>query len=200
VHTSIGRSGYVMRSNTYGTTPLTVGAAQLAPRDKDSAIQRGSGRSLTFNDKPTSTKPPGGIAYAVLMNLTIPQMADFVVDLYLPSTANAPFADIRTHRGVSAQLRVGGPQSHGNLHTELARHRRLESQHRMRQTVWSPEFPKDEFCVPPADVRGPKQHACSCHRHSAGTPGEEDDPPRVVEDVDCKTTVPSRSLCLSDGL
>jgi lysophospholipase L1-like esterase len=89
VHTSIGGNRMrVVLSNAYGTAPLTVGAAHVALRETNSAIQQGSGRPLTFSGKPTFTIPPGAIAYSDPVNLTIPPMADVVIDLYLPGATN----------------------------------------------------------------------------------------------------------------
>jgi hypothetical protein len=51
VHTSIGGSRVrVVLSNTYGTAPLTVGAAHIALRDKESSIQQASCDHLYPND------------------------------------------------------------------------------------------------------------------------------------------------------
>jgi lysophospholipase L1-like esterase len=89
VHTSLGGSRVrVVLSNAYGTTPLTVGAAQIALRGAASAIQEGSGRPLTFSGKSTFTIPPAAIAYSDPVNLAVPQMADVAIDLYLPGTTN----------------------------------------------------------------------------------------------------------------
>jgi len=89
VHTSIGGSRVrIVLSNRYGTSPLTIGAVHLALRDKDSAIQQGSGRPLTFSGKPTLTIPPGAVAYSDPVNLTVPQMGDLAIDLYLPGTTD----------------------------------------------------------------------------------------------------------------
>lgn len=91
VHTSIGGSrARVVLSNVYGTGPLTIGAAQLALRDKDSALQAGSNRPLTFSGQPTFTIPPGALLYSDPVSLAIPQMADVAIDLYLPGTTNTP--------------------------------------------------------------------------------------------------------------
>ena len=50
VHTSIGGSkARVVLSNAYGTAPVTIGAAHIALRDKQGAIQAASGRPLTFS-------------------------------------------------------------------------------------------------------------------------------------------------------
>jgi lysophospholipase L1-like esterase len=90
VHASIGGSrARVVLSNAYGTAPLTIGAADVALRAANSAIQQGSARPLTFSGKPTFTIPPGAIAYTDPVNLAIPHMADLVIDLYLPGTTNA---------------------------------------------------------------------------------------------------------------
>jgi lysophospholipase L1-like esterase len=91
VHTSVGGSrARVVLSNAYGTAPLTIGAAQLALRDKDSALQAGSNRPLTFSGQPTFTIPPGALVYSDPVSLAIPQMADVAIDLYLPGTTNTP--------------------------------------------------------------------------------------------------------------
>src|SRR5436189_2614696 len=90
VHTSIGGSrARVVLSNAYGTAPLTVGAAHVALREANAAIRPGSPRPLTFSGKPTFTIPPGAIAYSDPVSLTIPQMADVAIDLYLPGTTSA---------------------------------------------------------------------------------------------------------------
>jgi lysophospholipase L1-like esterase len=91
VHTSVGGSrARVVLSNHYGTAPLTVGAAQLALRDKESALQAGTARPLTFSGKSSFTIPPGAIVYSDAVNLAIPQMSDVAIDLYLPGTTDTP--------------------------------------------------------------------------------------------------------------
>jgi lysophospholipase L1-like esterase len=91
VHTSIGGSNVrVVLSNAYGNAPLLIGAAHVAIRGKDSSIEPGSDRALTFSGKSTIAIP----AYAVItsdpVNLTIPQMSDFAIDLYLPGNTDTP--------------------------------------------------------------------------------------------------------------
>ena len=90
VHTSIGGSkARVVLSNAYGTAPVTIGGAHIAFRDKESAIQAASGRALTFSGKPTITIPAYAVMYSDPVDLTVPQMSDLAVDLYLPGTTNA---------------------------------------------------------------------------------------------------------------
>jgi lysophospholipase L1-like esterase len=91
VHTSLGGSkARVVLTNAYGTAPVTVGAAHIALRDKQGAIQTASGRPLTFSGKPTITIPANAIVYSDPVTLTVPQMADVAIDLYLPGTTNTP--------------------------------------------------------------------------------------------------------------
>jgi lysophospholipase L1-like esterase len=91
VHTSIGGSkARVVLSNAYGTAAVTVGGAHIALRDKEGTIQQASGRPLTFSGRPTITIPANAMMYSDPVNLTVPQMSDLAIDLYLPSTTNAP--------------------------------------------------------------------------------------------------------------
>ncbi len=87
VRTSIaGRRARVVLSNAFGTAPLTIGAAHLAPRDKDSAI--GSGRPLTFGGRPTMAIPAGGVLFSDPVDLVVPATGDLAIDLYLPGNTN----------------------------------------------------------------------------------------------------------------
>jgi lysophospholipase L1-like esterase len=99
VHTSIGGSkARVVLSNAYGTAPVTIGAAHIALRDKDSAIQATSGRALTFSGRPTMTVPANAVIYSDPVELTVPAMSDLAIDLYLPGTTNSP-ATVTMHGG-----------------------------------------------------------------------------------------------------
>ena len=99
VHTSIGGSkARVVLSNAYGTAPVTIGAAHIALRDKQGAIQNASGRPLTFGGHPTMTIPANAVMYSDPVNLTVPPMADLAIDLYLPGSTNAP-ATLTMHGG-----------------------------------------------------------------------------------------------------
>ena len=89
VHTSIGGSrARVVLSNAYGTAPVTIGAAHIALRDKEGAIQTASGRALTFSGRPTVTIPANAVMYSDPVALAVPQMSDLAIDLYLPGTTN----------------------------------------------------------------------------------------------------------------
>ena len=91
VRTSVGGSRVrVVLSNTFGTAPLTIGAAHIALRDKDDAIQAARGRPLTFGGRPSITIPANAIVYSDPVALTVPPLSDLAVDLYLPGTTNTP--------------------------------------------------------------------------------------------------------------
>ena len=99
VHTSIGGSkARVVLSNAYGTAPVTIGAAHIALRDKEGAIQAASGSPLTFSGHATMTIPANAVVYSDPVNLTVPPMSDLAIDLYLPGTTNTP-ASITMHGG-----------------------------------------------------------------------------------------------------
>jgi lysophospholipase L1-like esterase len=91
VRTSVGgRRARVQLSNTFGTKPLTIGAAHIALREKDSAIAGGSDRALTFSGKPSATIPPGAEMLSDPVDLDVPQLGDLAISLYLPGDSGAP--------------------------------------------------------------------------------------------------------------
>jgi lysophospholipase L1-like esterase len=91
VHISMGGSSIrVVLSNASGTTPLTVGAAQIALRDNAETIVPTSSRPLTFSGRATISMPAGAIAYSDPVELTTPAFADLALDLYLPGSTNNP--------------------------------------------------------------------------------------------------------------
>lgn len=91
VHTSIGgRRVPVALSNAFGASPLTVGGAHIALRDKDSAIVPGSDRALTFSGHLTMAIPAGAELFSDPVNLVAPPMADLAIDLSLPNNTNVP--------------------------------------------------------------------------------------------------------------
>ena len=91
VHVSIGGSrARLVLTNVFGTTPITVGAAHVALRDKDAAIAAASARPLTFSGRPTITIPAGAVAVSDPVGLGITPLSDLAVDIYLPGSTNAP--------------------------------------------------------------------------------------------------------------
>src|SRR5262245_44409890 len=82
VRTSIGGQRVrVEFSNAYGTTPLTIGAAHVGLRSKDSAIAAGSDRALSFNGKPSVKIAPGAVTLSDPVALTLPKLADLAISV-----------------------------------------------------------------------------------------------------------------------
>jgi hypothetical protein len=64
IRTSLGGQRVrVQFSNAYGSAPLSIGAAHIALRSKDSAIISGSNRALSFNGKPSVRIPVGASVF-----------------------------------------------------------------------------------------------------------------------------------------
>ncbi len=86
VHTTVGgRGARVLLSNTFGTKPLSIGAAHIALRSKESAITSGSDRALMFNGKPSVTIAPGAQVTSDAVDIEIPQLGDVAISVYFPS-------------------------------------------------------------------------------------------------------------------
>jgi lysophospholipase L1-like esterase len=91
VRTSVGAARLrVVLSNTFGTAPLTIGAAHIALRDKEDAIQTSRASALTFSGRPSVTIPAYALVYSDPVSLAAPALADLAIDLYLPGTTNTP--------------------------------------------------------------------------------------------------------------
>jgi hypothetical protein len=80
-HISLGGSRLrVALSNTFGTVPLTIGAAQVALRDKDATIVPESNRVLTFGGAARTVAPAGAILISDPVDLVVPDFADLAID------------------------------------------------------------------------------------------------------------------------
>jgi lysophospholipase L1-like esterase len=100
VHTSLGGDRVrVVVSNAFGTSPLAVGAAHLALREKDAAIVAKSDRVMTFGGSPTVNVPAGSVVVSDPISLTVPVFADLAIDLYLPGDTTASTSPLTTHGG-----------------------------------------------------------------------------------------------------
>jgi lysophospholipase L1-like esterase len=85
VRTSIGGNRVrVHLSNDFGTAPLTIGAAHIALRDKESAIVQGSDRPLLFSGKPSCTIPAGAQMLSDPVDLNVPALGDVAISVYVP--------------------------------------------------------------------------------------------------------------------
>ena len=112
VHTSIGGSSVrVVLSNIYGTAPLTIGAAHIAVREKDSSVKAGSGHPLTFSGRSSMTIPANAIIYSDPVNMTVPQTGDLAIDLYLPGDTNTS-APLTMHDAAIQTNYISQPGNH----------------------------------------------------------------------------------------
>ncbi|MEN3277847.1 MAG: hypothetical protein V7631_3637 [Massilia sp.] len=90
VHTSIGGTQVRIRvSNEHGTTPLRIGAANIARRAAGSEIVAGTDRVLTFSGSPSITIPAGAPVLSDPVDLDVPALSDLAVSLYLPGQVQA---------------------------------------------------------------------------------------------------------------
>src|SRR5262245_12835879 len=91
VHTSIGGArARLVLSNVYGTSPISIGAASMAVRDKESAIVLQTVRPLRFNGVPSVTIPVGAMVVSDAVDLAVPAQGDLAIDLFLPGRTDSP--------------------------------------------------------------------------------------------------------------
>jgi lysophospholipase L1-like esterase len=72
---------------------LTIGAAHIAIRDKESAILPGSDRVLLFNGKSSVTIPAGALMVSDPVSLGISPLSDLAISIYVPGEV----AELTTH-------------------------------------------------------------------------------------------------------
>jgi len=91
LRTSIGgRRARVKLSNAFNGTPVEVGAAHIAVRDKESGIVAASDRALTFGGRPWIKMAPGMVVVSDPVDLAVAPLADLAVSLYFPGDTGAP--------------------------------------------------------------------------------------------------------------
>ena len=113
VHASLGGDRVrVVLSNAFGTLPLEVGAAHVALRDKDAAIQPKSDRPLSFGGNAATMIAAGAVAISDPVSLAIPTAADLVVDIYLPGDTAATPSPLTTHQGALQQNYISADGNH----------------------------------------------------------------------------------------
>ena len=105
-----GDSVRVRLENTFGTEPLTIGAASVTLRARLSGLVDGSNRELTFGGSPSITIPAGGKIMSDQVKFGLQAWQDVAVSLYL-SGANVP---ITAHNGAvtTSYLTASGAGNH----------------------------------------------------------------------------------------
>jgi lysophospholipase L1-like esterase len=112
-HISLGGSHFrVIFSNVFGTAPLTIGAAQVALRDKDAAIVPGSNRVLTFGGVARATVPAGATLVSDPVDLTAPHASDLAIDVHLPADTAAMKSPLTIHPASWQTNYVSPPGNH----------------------------------------------------------------------------------------
>ena len=102
VHLSAGGARVrVVLSNTFGTTPLTIGAASIALHDRDAKIVAGSARPLTFDGRSSVTIPTGAVIYSDAASLAAAPLKDVVIDLFLPDDLAKSASPLTMHAGAN---------------------------------------------------------------------------------------------------
>jgi lysophospholipase L1-like esterase len=91
VHTSVGGSRVrVVLSNVFGTAPLSIGAARLAPKTAgESSIAADSAKPVTFAGRDSVVIPAGAIMVSDPITLTVAPFGDLAIDLFLPGDTSA---------------------------------------------------------------------------------------------------------------
>jgi hypothetical protein len=117
-HITIGGSRFrVVLANTFGTAPLTIGAAQIALRDRDAAIVAQSNRVLTFGGAARTTVPAGAMLVSDPVDLVAPDFADLAIDMYLPDDTAAMKSPITIHPASWQTNYVSTPGNHAGAVT-----------------------------------------------------------------------------------
>jgi lysophospholipase L1-like esterase len=71
-------------ANTFGDQPIVVGAASVALRDHDEAIDPASAHDVTFSGLPGVTIPANAIVLSDPVDLSVSNLAELAVSLYFP--------------------------------------------------------------------------------------------------------------------
>jgi lysophospholipase L1-like esterase len=94
-HVSLGGSSVrVVLSNEFGLEPLTVTAADIAVRDKGSAVVAGSSVPLMFGGRASVVIPVGALVVSDAAALTVKPLSDVAVSLFVPMQ---PMTQITRH-------------------------------------------------------------------------------------------------------
>ena len=113
VHVSLGGDRVrVVLSNAFGTEALNVGAAGVALRQKDAAIVAGSSRPVMFDGRPSVTIPPGAIMLSDPVAITVPNLADLVVDIHIPGDTGAGTSPLTMHGNARQTSYVSNTGNH----------------------------------------------------------------------------------------
>src|SRR3984885_2880045 len=86
VHVSMGGETVQVRfSNLYGTSPLVIGAVEIAQTLKGAAIVPGTSKAVTFNAQPSGSIPPGALLVSDPPSFKLSPLSGPTVSFFLPN-------------------------------------------------------------------------------------------------------------------
>ena len=98
VHTSIAGSRLrVAFANTFGTVPLTVGAAAVALHDKGWDVVPATMRKLTVNGNASFRIPAGALMLSDPVDLQVPSRGELAIDMFIPDNLGTGSSPITMH-------------------------------------------------------------------------------------------------------
>jgi lysophospholipase L1-like esterase len=106
IHVSLGGDMVRVRfSNLYGTSPLVIGAVEIAQTLKGVAIVPGTNKAVTFNGQPSVSIPPGALVVSDPTSFKLAALSDLTVSFFLPN----PTGPVTEHQlGNSTSYHVTG--------------------------------------------------------------------------------------------
>jgi lysophospholipase L1-like esterase len=111
VHISLGGERLrVVLTNTFGSAPLSIGAARVALRQNGSALVPGSDRLLTFSGGAATSIPAGAVMVSDPVALSVPNFADLAIDLYIPDDTSK--TTVTGHAGAFETNYASAPGNH----------------------------------------------------------------------------------------
>ena len=110
--TIAGSRARVVFANTFGTAPISIGAASVALRDKDSAIISSSVRKLTVNGSGGFKIPAGAIIVSDTVQLSVPARVDLAIDVYVAEDLGTGGSPITMHNGANQTSYVSASGDH----------------------------------------------------------------------------------------
>jgi lysophospholipase L1-like esterase len=113
VHMSVGGDAVrVVFSNVYGKTPLLVGAAHVALRDRNETIIAGAARALTFAGNVGTKIPAGAVMMSDAASLTVPALSDLAIDVYVLGDPAPSPSPLTVHNGARQTNYISTPGNH----------------------------------------------------------------------------------------
>jgi lysophospholipase L1-like esterase len=102
VRTSIGGGRVrVVFANTFGTAPLTIGAASIALHGKDVDVVPSSLRKLTVNGSASFRVPAGAVMLSDPVDLQVPARTELAIDVFVPDNLGNGSSPITMHNGAN---------------------------------------------------------------------------------------------------